>query len=195
MSTSKHFVVGRRDWRFATWPLMLGLVVLLAALWVGSSTTTASAATFTSDVPVLARDGVHSTEVARTPSPQLSDSLEGSASPTIDARRTSTTKLAGSVATEAAERVAVNGETTATRLGREMHASWDYGPGFTKEFSLRGGGRVDAINFETRQIIELKPNNPRAIRLGNSQIEGYLAKLNEQFPGEPWTGSVVTCTP
>ena len=101
----------------------------------------------------------------------------------------------GGGAAKTAEKVAVNGETTATRLGREMHASWDYGPGFTKEFTLRGGGRVDAINFETRQVIELKPNNPRAIRLGGRQIEGYLSKLNEQFPGEPWTGSVVTYGP
>ncbi len=104
-------------------------------------------------------------------------------------------KAATDLAANTAEKVAINGETTATRLGREMHASWDYGPGFTKEFTLRGGGRVDAINFETRQVIELKPNNPRAIRLGNRQIEDYLAKLNEQFPGEPWTGSVVTYGP
>ena len=39
------------------------------------------------------------------------------------------------------------------------------------------------------------PNNLRAIRVGNRQIEGYLTKLNEQFPGEPWTGSVVTYGP
>jgi hypothetical protein len=60
------------------------------------------------------------------------------------------------------------------------------------EFTLRAGGRVDAINFEALNILELKPNNPRAIRLGERQVEGYLAKLNEQFPGKPWTGSVVT---
>lgn len=46
--------------------------------------------------------------------------------------------------------------------------------------------------FTTRQVVELKPNNARAIRLGEKQLEGYLEKLNEQFPGTPWTGSVVT---
>lgn len=96
---------------------------------------------------------------------------------------------------DVANTAAVNGETTATRLGRETHASWDYGPGFIKELKLRAGGRVDAINFDTRQVIELKPNNSRAIRLGSRQIEDYLAKLNQQFPGEPWTGSVVTYGP
>ena len=73
-----------------------------------------------------------------------------------------------------------------------MHSTWDYGPGFSREFTLKAGGRVDGINFETREIIELKPNNPRAIRLGNQQVDGYIAKLNEQFPGDPWTGRVVT---
>jgi len=51
---------------------------------------------------------------------------------------------------------------------------------------------VDAINFETREVLELKPNNARAIRLGERQLEGYIAKLNEQFPGDPWIGRVVT---
>ena len=73
-----------------------------------------------------------------------------------------------------------------------MHQAWDYGPGFEKEFSLEAGGRVDAINSETREVIELKPNNPKAIRLGQKQIDDYIAKLNEQFPGDPWTGRVVT---
>lgn len=96
------------------------------------------------------------------------------------------------VAANTAETVAVNGETVAITFGRQMHATWDYGPGFSPEFTLKAGGRADGINFGTRELIELKPNNPRAIRLGNQQLEGYIAKLNEQFPGEPWTGRVVT---
>lgn len=110
-------------------------------------------------------------------------------------QRTATRAMRWHVAANTAEKVAVNGETTATKLGRDMHASWDYGPGYTKEFPLRAGGRVDGLNMEARNIFELKPNNPRAIRLGERQIEGYLAKLNEQFPGTPWTGSVVTYGP
>lgn len=97
------------------------------------------------------------------------------------------------VAANTAERVAVNGETTATKLGREMHASWDYGPGFEKEFRLPSGKRVDGINFETRQVVELKPNNPRQIRLGQRQVDGYVDELNQAYPGDsPWPGSVVT---
>ena len=93
---------------------------------------------------------------------------------------------------KAAKTAPVNGETAATALGRATHKSWDYGPGFSKEFTLKAGGRVDALNMQTRHVIELKPNNPRAIRLGERQLDGYIEKLNEQFPGEPWTGSVVT---
>jgi hypothetical protein len=96
--------------------------------------------------------------------------------------------LAGTV-----ERGVVNGETAATRLGRYMHKVWDYGPGFRKEFTLPSGRRVDALNFQTRQVVELKPNNPRAVRLGERQVARYLEELNETYPGEvPWTGSVVT---
>ena len=93
----------------------------------------------------------------------------------------------------AAERVAVNGETPATKLGREIHKAWEYGPGFEKEFTLPSGRRVDAINFETREVIELKPNNPRAIRSGERQLAVYIEELNQAYPGDvPWTGSVVT---
>lgn len=64
-----------------------------------------------------------------------------------------------------------------------MHATWDYGPGFQREFRLPSGRQVDGINLQTRQIVELKPNNPRAIRLGQRQLDDYLAELNDVYPG------------
>lgn len=74
-----------------------------------------------------------------------------------------------------------------------MHKQRDYGPGFRKEFTLPSGRRVDAINFETRQVIELKPNNPRAIRRGQRQVDEYVSELNQSYPGNtPWTGRVET---
>ena len=66
----------------------------------------------------------------------------------------------------------VNGETTATALGRAMNDKWDYGEGFRKEFTLKEGGRVDALNRPTRVVVELKPNNPRQIRQGRQQLQG-----------------------
>jgi RHS repeat-associated protein len=97
-----------------------------------------------------------------------------------------------SSATTAEAKAAANGETAATSYGRLMHQTWDYGPGFEREFTLASGRRVDAIDFETRQVIELKPNNPRAIRLGNEQLENYISELEDMYPGNPWTGKVVT---
>ena len=76
-----------------------------------------------------------------------------------------------------------------------MHKTWDYGPGFQPEFRLPSGRRVDGINLQTRHVIELKPNNPRAIRQGQRQLDGYLAELNDVYPGDtPWTGSIQTYT-
>ena len=40
--------------------------------------------------------------------------------------------------------------------------------------------------------VEAEQNNPRAIRLGNQQLDRYLAELEEMFLGNHWTGKVVT---
>lgn len=87
------------------------------------------------------------------------------------------------------------GESTAAARGRQAHQSWDYGPGFRSEFRLPSGRRVDGINFQTRQVVELKPNNPRDIREGQRQLDRYLDELNREFPGAPWTGRVETYNP
>jgi hypothetical protein len=63
---------------------------------------------------------------------------------------------------------------------------------FEKEFTLENKQRVDAVNFETREVIELKPNNPRAIARGESQAAGYAEQLTKEFPGDPFTYRVVT---
>jgi Restriction endonuclease fold toxin 9 len=164
-------------------PLLL-LVALLTGLGLNLSSATASAGP---ETRVRANQHVSAVSVGET----------GSKSPaSVRCLRPETgVFVSGSCVATEAESVAVNGETAATKLGREMHKSWDYGPGFEKEFTLDAGGRVDAINFETREVIELKPNNPRAIRLGERQVADYVAKLNEQFPGDPWTGQVVTYGP
>lgn len=46
-----------------------------------------------------------------------------------------------------------------------------------KEFKLPSGKRIDFIDLENKIIYELKPNNPRAIRLGNKQLEIYKNEL------------------
>lgn len=51
--------------------------------------------------------------------------------------------------------------------------------------------RADAVNPITREVIELKPNNARAIRTGERQVERYVQEL-EQLTGQKWTGRVET---
>lgn len=77
--------------------------------------------------------------------------------------------------------------------GRKMHAAYDYGPGFEKEFTLPSGKRVDAINFKTGQVRELKPDTSLQMQKGQKQLQGYLDELNQKYPRNPqWEGSVVT---
>lgn len=87
--------------------------------------------------------------------------------------------------------MAKNGETAATAAGRAAHKAAEYGPGYTKEFRLPSGKRADAVNLETGHVIELKPNNPRAIAEGQKQLQGYIKEL-EQLYGRPFTGEVRT---
>jgi len=91
---------------------------------------------------------------------------------------------------------AVKGETEFTAYGKHMHKTHDYGRGFEREFTLPSGKRVDGINFDTRKVIELKPDNPRAVDEGRQQLQSYLDELNKAYPGKPpWTGSVQTYPP
>lgn len=79
----------------------------------------------------------------------------------------------------------------AAAIGRQKHKEHDYGPGFEKEVTLPSGKRVDALNWETREVVELKPNNPRAIRRGEKQVEEYRQEL-ESITDECWTCRVET---
>lgn len=77
-----------------------------------------------------------------------------------------------------------------------MHEAYDYGPGFTKEYrGLPSGRRPGAVNFDTREIVELKPNTPAQIRRGNRQLETYRQELQEEFPGAPWRTRLETYDP
>ena len=75
------------------------------------------------------------------------------------------------------------GETAATRRGREMHKTWDYGGPVQKEYSLPGVGRADAVDFVNRIVYELKPDNARAIKQGWIQLNNYASALESRFGG------------
>ncbi|MBS0615332.1 MAG: DUF4280 domain-containing protein [Verrucomicrobia bacterium] len=55
-----------------------------------------------------------------------------------------------------------------------------------KEFYLKGSGkRIDCFDSKNGIVYELKPNNPRAIKAGQKQLEGYIKELKgmEEYKG------------
>lgn len=78
-----------------------------------------------------------------------------------------------------------NGETAATKNGKAMHKAYradEVEKGVKmKEYTLENGKRVDFIDLKNKIIYELKPNNARAIKLGEKQLEGYKAAAEKQF--------------
>ncbi len=84
-----------------------------------------------------------------------------------------------------------NGNTKSnTSLGQKVHKEYksDLADGITKikEYTLPSGKRVDYIDFESKTIYELKPNNPTQIAKGQKQLAGYKAEVEQEFGGE-WT--------
>lgn len=86
-----------------------------------------------------------------------------------------------------AETAAVNGETAATTLGKAMHKAYkaDLVDGINtfKEFTGIKGIRPDFVDFETKTIYELKPDNTRAIKQGLEQLNKYKALFEKQYGG------------
>jgi hypothetical protein len=179
--------------------LKLAVLAIAVTLFAPSGTTTLSAAMYTYDAPTAVRAGAQPFAPAEASPTQLSGLRERSASLSVEARGASTTFLSRNIATNTARPAGPGprgGDSPAAARGRQAHADANYGPGFQNEFTLPSGRRVDGINFDTRTVVELKPNNPRAIRAGERQVSGYVDELNAEFPGStPWTGRVETYVP
>ena len=74
------------------------------------------------------------------------------------------------------------------KLGQEMHKAYkinDVIEGVAiKEFRGIKGIRPDFVDFSTRTIYELKPNNPRAIKQGWNQLNKYQKAFQQEYGGE-----------
>lgn len=57
---------------------------------------------------------------------------------------------------------------------------------YEHDVRLPSGQRPDAVDFESSLVRELKPDNPRAIRLGMKQLARYLREL-QRLTGKKWT--------
>ena len=84
------------------------------------------------------------------------------------------------------------GETFHTALGRKAHNDYNPGEGFIKEYRLPSHKRADAVNEEMGIVKELKPNNKRAIKKGEKQVQEYVDELQQIRPDREWKGFVET---
>lgn len=65
------------------------------------------------------------------------------------------------------------------------------GTGWQKEQPLGPAGRADLVNYLTKEIIEIKPNNDRAINEGMKQLDRYEDALQRLEPGN-WVKQLLT---
>lgn len=70
-------------------------------------------------------------------------------------------------------------------LGREIHRQYKAGQADEistfKEYRRIDGVRPDFVDFKTKTIFELKPNNPRSIKAGYRQLERYQQIFEKHF--------------
>jgi hypothetical protein len=79
----------------------------------------------------------------------------------------------------------------AAKKGREIHRTWEM-EWYQKEVYLGEYGRADRVNFDTNHVIEIKPNNPRAIQKWYKQVWRYIEWLEKNYPWQKFTGEVKT---
>lgn len=88
---------------------------------------------------------------------------------------------------------ATSGENPFTKAGREAHKKYDPGPGYQKEVTLPSGKRADAVSQSEVTVRELKPNNKKAIRKGQRQVEKNRKELEgNDSKKRQWKGKVDT---
>jgi hypothetical protein len=88
-----------------------------------------------------------------------------------------------------------SGNNAASAIGRFAHAVFAAklrAAGHQAEVTLGNGKRVDGLVRNRGgggTVIELKPNNPKAINRGIKQLQGYISQLQKQFGGN-WIGII-----
>jgi RHS repeat-associated protein len=85
----------------------------------------------------------------------------------------------------------VNGFTKSSlKIGQEMHNAYKLGDRIDgvaiKEYGKIPGIRPDFVDLNTRTIYELKPNNPRAIKAGEKQLQRYKSAFEAHYPSTSW---------
>jgi RHS repeat-associated protein len=73
------------------------------------------------------------------------------------------------------------GETRFTAAGRRAHAEEPLPTGFERDVRLPSGKRMDGYNAAEKQVLELKPDNQRAVRRGERQVGGYCSECDQTY--------------
>ncbi|MDQ6755848.1 MAG: hypothetical protein M3004_02845 [Bacteroidota bacterium] len=83
---------------------------------------------------------------------------------------------------------AANYTKSTLKLGQEMHKVYKAAAEGIKEFRLPSGKRIDFLDIKNGTIYELKPRNPRAMKLGQKQLLKYKSELETvpEFKGIKW---------
>jgi hypothetical protein len=80
------------------------------------------------------------------------------------------------------------GETKFTSAGRRAHAREPLPAGFERDVTVPGTKlRMDGYNRDTKQILEIKPDNARAVKRGEKQLEKYCAACDKSELGSGHT--------
>jgi len=79
-------------------------------------------------------------------------------------------------------------------LGKRAHREELVKPSEQAEVRTPSGKRMDRYDAENAHIREIKPNNARAVRQGEKQVEGYRQEM-EAATGRPHTAEVSTYDP
>jgi hypothetical protein len=88
-------------------------------------------------------------------------------------------------------RSSTSGESSAAQDGRRAHENYGtaLGEGYDTKAVLDDGSKPDAVNWEKREVRELKSDHPKATAKGQRQVEKYRQQLEKQT-GEKWTSEV-----
>lgn len=86
------------------------------------------------------------------------------------------------------------GEPPQLAAGKRAHREEPLHPGEQAEVPTPSGRRMDRYDEAQAHIREIKPNNPRQLRSGQKQVEGYRKEM-EQKTGRPHTTEVTPYDP
>jgi RHS repeat-associated protein len=165
-------------------PTMVTKVVGAAAVVHGADNVSAGLTQMMTgqDQSTLTSQGMQAAGVSK----ETADLVDGGISIALTGGAGALTKTAQSPSSaNATANVAKNGSTVSNRLGQQMHKAYKADEVLDgvrmKEFSLPSGKRIDFIDLEKKIIYELKPNNPRAIKLGNTQLDMYKKEVESIY--------------